>query len=257
MSRICVIIPTFNNGRYLSGVLDSVLQYSSDVIVVNDGSTDGTDAILQACSPQVRVLMYTPNRGKGYALNVGFTAALAAGYDYAVTMDSDGQHSAADLPAFFEAVGRMPQTMLIGSRRLRQENMPEMNTFANRFSNFWFTVQTGRRLPDTQTGFRLYPLQKMRGMRSLTSRYEAELEWLVRLAWRGVRQIPIPISVYYPPQGDRITHFRPAKDFLRISLLNTAFCFLAIVYGYPAMLFRWLTRKINVGGNNPKKNQIP
>lgn len=131
-----------------------------------------------------------------------------------------------------------PDALLMGSRGLKQDNMPQKNTFANKFSNFWFTVQTGRRLPDTQTGYRLYPLRKMGDMRLITTRYEGELELLVRSAWRNIEIRPIPIRVYYPPAEERVTHFRPLQDFTRISILNTFFCFAAILYGYPSMLIR-------------------
>ena len=112
--------------------------------------------------------------------------------------------------------------------------MPSGNTFANRFSNFWFHLQTGLRLPDTQTGFRVYPLLHLPCLKLLTYRYESELELLVFSAWRGVHIVPVPVSVSYP--ADRVSHFRPFRDFLRISLLNTVLCLLAIVYGYPRML---------------------
>ena len=111
--------------------------------------------------------------------------------------------------------------------------MPGGNTFANRFSNFWFTIQTGIRLPDTQTGFRLYPLKRLSGTRFVTSRYEAELELLVFAAWAGVELVSVPVRVFYPSQEERVTHFRPVADFARISVLNTVLCFLAVVYGWP------------------------
>ncbi|MDR0413381.1 MAG: glycosyltransferase family 2 protein [Dysgonamonadaceae bacterium] len=236
--RVCVIIPTYNNSRFLPFVLDAVLACTSSVIVVDDGSTDETEAVLARCQPSVERVSYRKNRGKGYALARGFDRAEALGFRYAVTLDSDGQHSADDLLLFVETLKKHPRAMIIGSRCLQQENMPKKNTFANRFSNFWFTLQTGRILPDTQTGYRLYPLGEMRGMRPFTSRYEAELELLVRAAWRNIPLIPIPIRVYYPPEKERVTHFRPAADFLRISLLNTCFVFLAVFYGYPSRLIR-------------------
>jgi glycosyltransferase involved in cell wall biosynthesis len=235
---VCVVIPTYNNGQLLADVLDAVLRYASQVVVVNDGSTDHTGEILERYKARVATVSYPQNRGKGYALSRGFGRAAALGYAYVITMDSDGQHLADDLPLLVEAAKAHPKAMIVGSRALRQENMPIGNTFANKFSNFWFTVQTGVRLPDTQTGFRLYPLAKMRGMRALTSRYEAELELLVRLAWRNVTLIPIPIRVRYPPAGERVSHFRPITDFLRISALNTILFFLAIIYGYPSKLIR-------------------
>lgn len=103
--------------------------------------------------------------------------------------------------------------------------MPGTNTFANKFSNFWFAVQTGIRLPDTQTGMRIYPLQRLHGLSLLTSRYEAELELLVFAAWSNEKIIPVPVRVYYPSAEERISHFRPAYDFTRISILNTFLCF--------------------------------
>ncbi|MDR1918506.1 MAG: glycosyltransferase [Tannerellaceae bacterium] len=239
---VCVLIPTYNNEQSLQKVLDAVLQYTSAVIVVNDGSTDHTAELLEPYQSRISILSYSQNRGKGYALSQGFDKAEAAGYSYAITMDSDGQHSAADLPLFVETIKKYPGSMLIGSRALRQENMPSGNTFANVFSNFWFTVQTGIRLPDTQTGFRLYPLKSMKGMRASSSRYEAELELLVRSAWRNIRQIPIGIQVYYPPAGERVTHFRPYIDFFRISLLNTLLVPAAILYGYPSRFIRSISK---------------
>ena len=100
------------------------------------------------------------------------------------------------------------------------------------------TVQTCRRVPDTQTGFRLYPLRKLWGYRLLTARYEAELELLVFAAWHGVAIHSIPVDVYYPPAEERVSHFRPGADFARISALNTLLCGLAVVYGLPCWLWR-------------------
>ncbi|MDR3046931.1 MAG: glycosyltransferase family 2 protein [Bacteroidales bacterium] len=240
-SDICIIIPTYNNAKFLPQVLDAVLPYNFSVIVVNDGSTDDTNKILSHYQPDITVLPYSPNRGKGYALSKGFDVAESIGFKYAITMDSDSQHLPENLPLFVEVISKNPNALIVGSRNLHQENMPAKNSFANKFSNFWFVVQTGNKLPDTQTGFRLYPLNQMKGMRPITSRYEAELELLVRSAWRNIKLIPIPIQVYYPEEGVRISHFRPAKDFFRISLLNALFCLLAIVYGYPAKFFYLLS----------------
>ena len=235
---ICVIIPTYNNAGTIINVISSVSEYCDDILVVCDGPTDGTEELVLLCDTPVRVLAYHPNKGKGTALATGFREALKLGFRYAITLDSDGQHYADEIPAFAQTIAEHPDALLIGSRGLKHDNMPQKSTFANKFSNFWFTVQTGKRLPDTQTGYRLYPLRKMGKMRLITSRYEAELEMLVRSAWRNIPIIPIPIKVYYPPQEERVSHFRPGKDFTRISILNTFFCFAAILYGYPSMFLR-------------------
>ena len=240
---ICVIIPTYNNKGTILQVIQSVSDYCDDIFVVCDGPTDGTLELVKQSAIPINVVDYQPNKGKGTALVTGFREALKRGFRYAITLDSDGQHYPSDIPAFVEAIEEYPDALVIGSRGLKHDNMPQKNTFANKFSNFWFAVQTGKKLPDTQTGFRLYPLRKMGKMRIITSRYEAELELLVRSAWRNIKIVPIPINVYYPPQEERVSFFRPGKDFTRISILNTFFCFAAILYGYPSMLIRKLLSK--------------
>lgn len=235
--KIAVLIPTYNNEKTLPSVIDTVLLYCSDVIVVNDGSTDGTTEILNAYIDTITVLSYPTNKGKGYALKTGLREARQKGFRYVISLDSDGQHFADDIPNFIKAVEKHPDALLIGSRNLNQPNMKQGSLFANKFSNFWFSMQTGKVLPDTQTGYRLYPLRKMKKMLPFCSRYEAEIELLVRCAWKGISLIAIPIQVYYPPVEERVSHFRPNRDFLRISLLNTLLCFLAVVYGYPSLLY--------------------
>ena len=216
---ICVLIPTYNNIGSIRAVVEDAQLYCADVIVVDDGSTDGTTELLQTIKG-ITLVAYRQNHGKGYALKTGFRAALQAGFSYAITMDADGQHLAKDIPAFLHANQQWPGSLIVGSRRLEGKERSGGSKFANSFSNFWFAVQTFHVLDDTQTGFRLYPLKKLKGLRWLTSRYEAELELLVFASWHGVKIRSIPVDVYYPPREERVSHFRPAIDFTRISILN-------------------------------------
>ena len=239
MSRICVVIPTYNNSGTIASVIESALAYCQDVLVVSDGADDATLEAIRAFGEKISWVSYTPNRGKGYALKQAFSYARARGFDYAITMDSDGQHFAEDIPVFQRAIESGDgKTLYVGSRCLSAENMPSGNTFANKFSNFWFALQTLRRLPDTQTGYRAYPLARC--VMPLTHRYEAELEMLVRSAWRGIHIVPLPVKVYYAPVGERVSHFRKGRDFTRISLLNTVLTLAAICYGWPSMLYHKL-----------------
>lgn len=242
--NVCVVIPTYNNPNTVADVVRQVMAYCDDIIVVNDGSTDTTSEMLRSLPSSITIVTHTTNKGKGKALTTGFKKAMEQGFSNAITLDADGQHYATDLPLFAEILTSHPDTLIVGSRQFGLPNMPQKSSFANRFSNFWFTVQTGKRLPDTQTGFRLYPLRKMGRMKLVSSRYEAELALLVRSAWRGITIVPIPINVYYPPQEERVSHFRPGWDFFRISLLNTFFTIAAILYGYPAMLAHHVKFKI-------------
>ncbi len=237
-----VVIPTYNNDRTLGGVIAGVRRYCADIFVVNDGSTDRTAEVL-ASTEGIRTIAYARNRGKGYALQCGLRAAREAGFRYALTIDSDGQHYPDDIARFIERIERRPDTLLIGARNLTADNMPARNTFANRFSNFWYLVETGRRLEDTQSGFRLYPLRRLGRLRSLCSRYEFEVEVIVRAAWRGVEVENIPVRVYYAPDGERVSHFRPLRDFTRISLLNSVLVLEALLFYYPWRFFRALTRE--------------
>ncbi|MDR0700051.1 MAG: glycosyltransferase [Tannerella sp.] len=241
--RLCVLIPTYNNRKTLACVINDVLQHTTDIIVVNDGSTDDTVEILNGFSGKVEVVSYMPNRGKGYALKSGFNRAEELGYKGVITLDSDGQHLVSDIETFVGYAEKYPGALLLGQRTI-EGSMPAKNNFANRFSNFWYAAYTAYRFNDTQNGFRLYPLAAMKGLRPFFSRYEAEFEMLVRSAWKGLAIAPVPVCVYYPPAGERVTHFRPKRDFFRISALNMLFFVLAIVYGYPSMLFhRLLTKK--------------
>ena len=235
-----VLIPTYNNAGTLAQVISDVKEYASDVIVVNDGSTDNTAEILTAIE-DIRIISYAENRGKGYALKLGLSKAYEWGYRYAITIDSDGQHYADDIAVFVERIEQSPETLLIGARNLTADNMPSKNTFANKFSNFWFKIETGQSLSDTQSGYRLYPLEKLQNIRLITRRYEFEVEIIVRAAWRGVKVENVPIKVYYAPDDKRVSHFRPLRDFTRISLLNSVLVLYALLVYYPWRFVRSLT----------------
>ena len=262
---ICVVIPTYNNGGTIGRVVEETLAECDDVIVVNDGSTDATASILSGFNGIILVTL-TKNSGKGAALKAGFRKAMDMGFAYAITLDGDGQHYPKEISQFLQANREHPWSLIVGSRQShngalgfaacyhrdarlprcenRLEGQPEGSRFANQFSNFWFWVQTGRKLSDTQTGYRLYPLKRLHGLSLLTSRYEAELELLVFASWHGVELVEIPVDVYYPPKEERVSHFRPGKDFARISVLNTVLCFLAVVYGLPLRIWRWVMKYV-------------
>lgn len=241
LQKVCVIIPTYNNAKTLKRVVDGVLLYTKNVIVVNDGSTDETASILTNY-PQLKISSLPQNRGKGNALKTGFNKAKELGFDYAITIDSDGQHFPKDIPVFLKEleVSEKP-LLLIGSRNMTQESVPKKSSFGNRFSNFWFWFETGIRLSDTQSGFRLYPLHYI-PKTYYSHKFEFEIEIIVRTAWNGVEVKNVPIDVLYDPT-ERVSHFRPFQDFTRISILNTFLVSIALLYIKPRDFFRSLKKK--------------
>ena len=246
----CVIIlPTYNNAGTIIDVVSNVQRYCDDVIVVNDGSTDETALLLGRCK-NIAVVTHKENSGKGAAIQSGFNAALRcrfhtkhSGYHarYAITMDADGQHHAEDIISFAEEIKKYPDCLLIGRRvsELTTGKIPLGNRIANRFSDFWFAVATGRRLRDTQSGFRLYPLQKIRMLCVSSRRYDFEIEVIVKSSWNRIQIRSVPVHVNYP--SDRISHFHPLKDFLRITRLNTLLVLRALLWEYPLSFFRCRT----------------
>ena len=243
--HVCVIIPTYNNENSLAGVIATVAEYSNHIIVVNDGSTDNTKNIIGAF-PFVQLISYDKNVGKGWALRQAFAYAIEKGYQYAITIDSDGQHFAKDLPVFMDKLMVEKNAIIIGARNMNQASVPGGSSFGNRFSNFWFWIETGMRSPDTQSGYRLYPLDPIKKMRFFTRKYEFEIEVLVRSAWKGIKVLSVPVTVYYAPKEERVSHFRPYKDFSRISVLNTILVLISFLYIKPRNFFRSIFIKKNL-----------
>ena len=240
--KCCVIIPTYNNCGTLEKVITEVLAYTGQVLVVNDGSTDETGNILRKF-PDLDTVNIQQNTGKGNALRKGFAFASEKGYKYAITIDSDGQHKADDLPAFIDKLEEEPDAIIIGARNMDQEGIPRKSSFGHKFSNFWFRFETGTDLPDTQSGFRLYPLELLKDIKFFTKKYEFEIEVLVRAAWKGIKITSIPVSVLYAAKGKRVSHFRPFVDFFRVSILNTCLVFITLLYVKPLYFLKHLNKK--------------
>ena len=240
--KVCVIIPTYNNAGTLAQIITDVAGYTKNIIVVNDGSTDATVQIV-AGFPFVQLISYPVNVGKGWALRKAFKHAVAQNYNYAITIDSDGQHFATDLPAFIDRLTDAPDAIIVGSRNMDQATIPGKSSFGHKFSNFWFKVETGIDCPDTQSGFRLYPLQLIKNISFVTRKYEFEIEVLVKSAWKGIALDAIPVTVYYAPKEVRVSHFRPFQDFTRVGILNTFLVIIAFAYIKPRDFFRALFGK--------------
>ena len=170
--------------------------------------------------PGATLLRLERNRGKGAALTAGFQHALQGGFSHAITMDADGQHFAEDLPKFLALALHHPEGLLVGVRDFYASGAPAGRRRSNAVSTFWFRVETGIRLGDTQCGFRCYPLALAQRLRVRSGRYAFELEFLVRAAWTGTPIVPVPVRCQYQPSHLRHSHFRPVADLAHITLMN-------------------------------------
>lgn len=227
--RVCVVIPTFDNSRTISEVVKDVVNLTPyPVLVIDDGSETPVANVLYSwdvCnaleSGRVRVLRLEKNSGKGAALQYAIQDLVTRGFTHMVTMDGDGQHHGYEIDKLVSLAKENPWDLIIGNRRMRSENVPEISKFGRAFSNFWVQYQTGLHIKDSQSGFRLYPLFPLQTMKFYTSHYDFEIEVLIRMLWAGAHVRETEIEVFYPEKGERVSHFNKFWDNVRISTLNT------------------------------------
>jgi predicted LPLAT superfamily acyltransferase len=214
--RPLVAIPTKDNVETVAEVARRCLDICPDVLVIDDGSTDGSGDAAEAVTTVVR---HPHNRGKGAAIVTALRWAAEHGFTHLVTVDADGQHLPEDLPLFLDAARADPWAIHLGVREM--STAPESSRFGRNFSNFWIWVETGHQVGDSQTGFRVYPVQPVLSLRLPKGRYEWEVEVLTRALWAGVAVRDVACRVHYPPEEERVSSFRPLWDNLRISWANT------------------------------------
>lgn len=212
-----VIIPVYNHGQQVGEVVRNAALLGWPIFVVDDGSTDSTGLTLQELGG-ITVLRHEKNQGKGAALLSGFTAAWEKGYDWAVTIDGDGQHNPEDALILLQTVRQSGERcIVIGSRQGMDdaEHVPWTSRFGRSFSNFWVWVAGGPRVEDSQSGFRLYPLPETLQLVTKARRYQYEVEILVKARRRGIIVREASVGVIYQEEGKRISHFHPWLDFFR------------------------------------------
>lgn len=265
--KCCVVIPTYNNEKTLERILNGVLFYTPEVIVVNDGSTDSTQEILDGFE-YVTSIRLPKNKGKGNALKTGLEFALNQGFKYAITLDSDGQHFPDDIPLFIARLADSVEKrlMIIGDRNMNEADVLNRSAKGNRVSSFWVHAATGLRLKDSQSGFRLYTLNEIGKLTfyNWTRKFEFEVEVIVKSYWAGAKITHVPIKVLYD-MSERVSHFRPFMDIARIVVLITWFLIMRLCYVMPRDFVRKL-RKKGIGrflredllqsGDSPRKKAL-
>jgi glycosyltransferase involved in cell wall biosynthesis len=214
MGAVAVLIPAYDCAATIGAVVAGARQHAARVLVVDDGSRDDTAA--RAAAAGAEVLRLPQNRGKGAALRAGLERLAAAGATHALTMDGDGQHLAGEIPRLLAASADSPAALVIGERRIGGQEVAPIKRFGNRFADRWVEIACGRALPDTQSGFRIYPLPASLRLGARAGRFAFETEVLIRAARAGMEIRSVPVAVHYPPAAERVSHYRPWGDTLRI-----------------------------------------
>lgn len=213
--KAVVVIPAHNEAATLPDVVRGSAAHAP-VIVVDDGSTDGTVEAL--ADLPVTLLRNDRNRGKAASLWRGFQRALADGAEWVVTLDGDGQHAPEDIPRLLQEAEAYPDRIIIGARVREREQMPPLRRFGNGMANFWIAWASGQPLADSQSGFRVYPASLLSALAIPVDRrsgFVFESEVLIEGAWRGHPAAMAPVAACYP-EAARPSHYRPTADTLAI-----------------------------------------
>ena len=206
----CALLPAYREKAHVGAVVQAARAAGAEVIVVDDGSDDGTAEAAEA--EGAHVIRHPANRGKGAALATGFAEVRRRGYDVVVTLDADGQHDPAELPKFIETYQRTGIPVLIGSRMSDDQGMPWIRRLTNRLMSRLLSRLMGHYIPDTQCGYRLYRSDLLPLVATGASGFAAESEVLLRLAARGVRMDVVRVRTLY---GNEKSKIRPLADTVR------------------------------------------
>jgi len=212
---ILIAIPCYQGKAKIEDVVRGARATGHAVLVVDDGSTDGSGALAESAG--AIVLRHAGNHGKGAALATAFAYARRKGFDAVLTMDADGQHDAGEIPALVAAHERDPQALIIGVRSFAPEDMPRRSRIGNTVSTWWISRFAGQDHRDTQSGFRVYPRALFAAVRLTSRRFDTETELLLRAAQMKLPLVEVPIATIYT--ADRVTHFHGFRDTLRVILL--------------------------------------
>lgn len=222
-ARVAAVIPAYNEAATVRAVVERTLSLVDAVYVVDDGSTDGTAAAL--ADLPTRLSRHPVNRGKGDSLRTGFCRALADGYPLVVSLDADGQHPPEAIVDLLAAAGRAPGALILGRRRDKARRAPLGRRLSNAIADFFVSWAAGRRLADTQSGFRVYPRALLEpiaaGAAVRHGRFAFESEALIEAARRGVPVVRVDVPCVYVA-GARPSHYRPLLDAARITRMVAA-----------------------------------
>jgi glycosyltransferase involved in cell wall biosynthesis len=209
LDKICILIPAYNAQETLGSVLKKVEPLKIDTIVVDDGSSDGTKTVSSEIG--VQFLRHPFNLGKGAALRTGFQYILQKDYQVVITLDADGQHNPSEIPFLLRIFQNVKPDILIASRAAEFGKMTFLRRFWNRLGVKAVARLCHSDITDSQSGFRLIRTKVLQEVNLSTSRFETELELLIKACKKGFSVLSVPINTQ-KVDGTSSTHFRPVVD---------------------------------------------
>ena len=212
MKATCVIIPSFNVETTIAEVIHRISQFVdlADIIVVDDGSADRTGTAARKAG--AIVLQNSINRGKGYSLKRGFCYAIENGYEAVITIDGDLQHNPDEIPKFLTSFYSTDADIILGDRTGDFSTMPRDRQFSNKMTSLVISILTGKRVRDSQSGYRLIKTDVLKKINLVSNRYETESELLVKSLLSGFKITHVPIRTIY---NDGVSHIHRFKDTVR------------------------------------------
>ncbi len=209
--RPVVIAPTYNNAASVIGVLDRIERIGTPMIVVDDGATDETPALLAEWARQphevpVQVVTHPENRGKAAALRTGFVRAKRLDFTHAVTMDTDGQLEPEEIPTLLAAAAAMPDAFVLGRREEDTPGLPRSNLVGRYTSGLGLWGEIGVVVHDSPCGLRVYPLRLFDVVPCWAGRFGFEAEIIARAVWAGCPLVDVPVSCRYPTHEECVSH---------------------------------------------------
>lgn len=215
---VAVVVPTLNNFKTIKAVAEDVLSHGYELVIVDDGSDAPVSDIVDIQNDRLHFVKHEKNMGKGQAILTGAQKIKELGYEYFVSMDGDGQHLASEVKKLADKIETDNQ-IIIGSRNFDIDNVPKKSKVGRAFHNFWIRLNTGYKITDSLSGFRLYPVSIL-DLNLKKRRFDFEVEVLVKHYWKHKKISDCVIECFYPDPAERVSHFDNYNDTMAIIVLH-------------------------------------
>ena len=214
-TNVAALIPAYFEEKHIRDVAQRVRAQLDVVLVVDDGSTDGTSAEAETAGVEVR--RHSVNQGKGAAIKTGLRELTSRpGIQYVLLLDGDGQHLPEEIPAFIEEANRSAASVVVGNRMANTREMPLVRRLTNQTMSWIISLACGQRIPDSQCGFRMLRADLAPALYVESNRYDYETEMLIIASRRGCRIVSVPVSTIYGEEKSKIHPLRDTIRFLRL-----------------------------------------